>query len=141
MIAETIPTEAQEKAFYVKVVGTSHRNSDRTSRTRIIGECSTFDSILLAPEPENKFDPNAIAVRRRETNEQLGYLDSRLAGEITRDMAKHGARWVAFFRRQTHHPDTGKTAGAVIRLIRLSEEFIAHSDAVKKVAVTSPSEV
>ena len=137
MIADTIPVEAQEKAFYVKVVGTSHRNSDRTSRTRIIGECSTFDSILLVPEPDNKFDPDAIAVRRRETNEQLGYLDSRLAGEITCDMNKYGARWVAFFRRQTRHPDTGKTAGAVIRLIRLSEEFIAQSEAVKRVTATS----
>lgn len=114
----------------------SHRNSDRTSRTRIIGECSTFDSILLVPEPSNEFDPNAIAVRRRENSEQLGYLDSRLAGEITRDMSKHGARWVAFFRRGTQHPDTGKTAGAVIRLIRLSDDFIAHSDAVRMTEAT-----
>lgn len=137
MIATTIPIEAQEKAFYVKVRGTSHRNSDRTSRTRIIGECSTFDSILLVPEPENHYgDGTAIAVRRRETNKQLGYLESRLAGEITRDENKHGPHWIAFFRRKTHHPDTGKTVGAVIRVIRLSDEFIAQSDAVRAIQVT-----
>jgi hypothetical protein len=115
VIADTIPVEAQEKAFYVRVRGTSFRNDDRTLRTRIIGECSTFDPILLVPKPENPFDINAIAVCRRETNEQLGYLDSRLAGEITRDEAKHGPHWVAFFRRKTHHPESGRTAGAVIR--------------------------
>ena len=135
VIATTIPGEAQEKAFYVRVRGTSHRNDDRTSRTRIIGQCSIFDPILLVPEPENKFDPNAIAVRRRENNEQLGYLDSRLAGEITRDENKHGPHWIAFFRRQTRHPETGKTAGAVIRVIRLSDEFIANSDAVRATQV------
>jgi hypothetical protein len=135
VIAETIPVEAQEKAFYVKVVGTSHRNSDRTSRTRIIDECSAFDPILLVPEPDNHFDPNAIAVRRRETNEQLGYLDARLAGEISRDIKRCGPRWIAFFRHKTQHPDTDKTVGAVIRLICLSEEFLAESDVVRAVQI------
>src|SRR6266702_2662104 len=73
MIATTIPVVAQEKAFYVKLRGTSFRNDDRTLRTRIIGECATFDPIVLVPEPENPFgEGTAIAVRRRETNEQLG---------------------------------------------------------------------
>jgi hypothetical protein len=135
LIATTIPVEAQETAFYARVRGTSHRNSDRTSRTKIIGECSVFDPILLVPEPENPFDSNAIAVCRRETNEQLGYLESRLAGEITRDEAKHGPHWIAFFRRKTHNPESGRTAGAVIRVIRLSDEFIAHSNAVRAIQV------
>jgi hypothetical protein len=136
VIAATIPIEAQEKAFYVKVRGTSHRNSDRTPRTRIIGECSTFDSIVLIPEPDNRYDPDAIAVRRSKTNEQLGYLESHLADQITRDTKKHGPRWVAFFRRKTQHPESGRTVGAVIRVIRLSDEFIAHSDAVRATQVS-----
>jgi len=130
-ISETIPMEAQEKAFYVKVRGTSYRNIDRTSRTRIIGECSPFDSLTLLPQPEDPEHPNAIRVCRSTTPEQLGYLESRLGEEISRDMLKHGPRWVAFFRRKTQHPESGRTVGAVIRLIRLSDEFIAKSDAVR----------
>jgi hypothetical protein len=136
LIATIIPVEAQEQAFYVKVRGTSHRNSDRTLRTRIIGECSTFDTILLVPEPENPFGNGTTIAVCRESNEQLGYIESRLAGEITRDEAKHGPHWIAFFRRKTHHPESGRTAGAVIRVIRLSDEFIANSDAVKAIRVT-----
>jgi hypothetical protein len=130
-IAETIPVHAQEKAFYVKVRGTSHRNSDRTSRTRIIGECSPFESIALLPQPDDPEFPNAIRVCRVNTHEQLGFLESRLAEEISRDMEKNGPRWAAFFRRKTQHPESGRTVGAVIRLIRLSEQFIAESDTVR----------
>lgn len=68
-IAETIPVEAQERAFYVKVRGTSHRNGERTSRTRIIGECSPFDSLALLPQPNDPEFPNAIRVCRATTNE------------------------------------------------------------------------
>lgn len=135
-IAETIPIEAQEKAFYVKVRGTSYRNSDHTSRTRIIGQCSPFDSLALLPQPDAPEYPNAMRVCRINTDEQLGYLESRLGEEISRDMLKNGPRWVAFFRRKTQHPDTGRTVGAVIRLIRLSDKFIATSDAVRKTQVT-----
>jgi hypothetical protein len=130
-IAEAIPVEVQEKAFYVKVRGTSHRNSNRTSRTRIIGQCSPFDSLALLPQWEDPEFPNAIRVCRNTTHEQLGYLESRLGEEISRDMQKHGPRWVAFFRRKTQHPESGRTVGAVIRIIKLSEQFIAHSDAVR----------
>jgi hypothetical protein len=132
IVAQTIPPEAQVKAFYATVAGTSHRNRDRTSRTRIIGQCSTFEPILLVPEPDNEFDPNAIAVCRRETNEQLGYLDRRLAEEVTRDIRRHGARWIAIFRHQNYHPETGRVVGAVLHLVCLSDEFIAQSDAVTR---------
>jgi hypothetical protein len=130
-IAETIPMEAQEKSFYVKVRGTSYRNSDGTSRTRIIGECSVLESLALLPQPDDPDYPNAIRVCRATTLKQLGFLESRLGEQISRDMQKNGARWVAFFRRETNNPESGRTAGAVIRLIRLSEEFIEQSDAVR----------
>jgi len=131
LIAQTIPPDAQEKAFYVKVRGTSHRNSDRTSRTRIIGQCSPLESIALLPQPDDPEFPNAIRVCRVKTQEQLGYLESRLGEEISQDMQKNGPRWVAFFRRKTLHPESGRTVGAVIRLIRLPEQFVAQSDAVR----------
>ena len=129
IIAETVPAEAQAKSFYTKVAGTSHRNSDGTLRSRIIDECSLFESLELRPEPENEFDPNAIAVRRWETGEQLGYLEARLAGEIARDQVKHGPRWIAAFRRKSRHPETGRVVGAVLYMIRLTDEYVNQKEA------------
>lgn len=108
-----------DKFFYSKVAGASHRNPDRTSRTRVIAECSVFENLELRPEPNNQFDANAMAICRKTTGEQLGYLEARLAEEVSRDFRKFGPCWLALFCHPNHHPETGKIAGAVIYMLRL----------------------
>lgn len=129
IIAESIPPEAQARAFYAKITGTKHRNSDGTSRPRIINECALFETFSLRPEPENKFDPNAIAILRRPNGEQLGYVDARLAEEITADQAKHGPQWMAILRHKNYHPETDRVVGATLLMIRLTDEYAAQKEA------------
>jgi HIRAN domain len=117
-----------EKQFYAKVVGASHANSDGSSRVRIIRRCEVGDALELRPEPENPFDANAMAICRRDTGEQLGYLEARLASEVARDFQRYGPCWAALFRHHDHHPDTGAVVGAVIYMMRMPVEQLAAED-------------
>ena len=111
-----------EGAFYAKIAGASHPNRDGTSRTKIIGKCDVGDPLEFRPEPENEFDPDAIAVTRLGTDEQLGYLDARLASEVARDFRRYGPCRVGLFRHPDYHPGTGAIVGAVIYVLKLSSE-------------------
>jgi hypothetical protein len=124
----TIPLRDQEKAFYTTVAGTSHRNPDGTSRIKAIKECEVLDSLSLVWEQENKFDPNAIAVRDPATGDQLGYLPSHLAAEVCRDLRKHGPCWAAFFRQPNLHPETDRVVGASIYMVRVTDAFVARRE-------------
>jgi len=130
-VDRVIPSSAREKAFYAKLVGVSHENPDGTSRIAAIAKCKTFDILTLEAEPDNPFDSNAIAVLN-EAGEQMGYLDSRLAEEATRDAQRSGPRWMVLFRHKNHHPQTGKVVGAVLFMIRLTDEFALEQE--RKVA-------
>lgn len=88
--------------FPAKVVGVTHRNDDRTSRQSAIKKLESLDSLDLVPEPTNPYDSNAIRVIGgylakdfEWIDRQIGYLDSRLAGETTRAM-KRGTRYLCF---------------------------------------------
>lgn len=88
--------------FPAKVVGVTHRNDDRTSRQSAIKRLESLDSLDLVPETTNPYDPNAIRVMGgyfaknfEWIDRQIGYLDSRLAGETTRAM-KRGTRYLCF---------------------------------------------
>lgn len=99
--------------FHTKVVGVSHRNRDRRSRQKIIREsCSVGDRLTLIPEPENKFDENAIGVWTRD-GQQVGYLSS----EIARVAAEKGetADLVAQITEVTGG-DSGQYFGVNIRI-------------------------
>ena len=111
---------AIDKAFFVKLAGCSHRNVDGSSRSKAIEYCEPLDQLELRAEPENGFDPNAIAVIREKTGEQLGYLDAHTAQEITSDNAKYGPRWLAVFRHANVSPETGHIVGAVVYLLRVA---------------------
>jgi hypothetical protein len=116
------------KGFCIKVAGVSYPNPDGTSRTSIIEQCAVFEVLNLHHEPNNEFDPNAIAVLTA-SGDQIGFLDARLAGEVARDCARNGPCWMAVFRHQTHHPDTGSVVGAVIYMIRFSEDYLERNAA------------
>jgi hypothetical protein len=103
-----------EYAFYVTIAGTRHKNPDGTSRIAAIKRCEMLDVLDLMPEPENKFDKNAIGVFSPEW-EQLGYLDARVAGEVSRGIAR-GEEYIALFRHPNYHND--RVVGVLILLCR-----------------------
>ncbi len=84
--------------FPTKLVGVTHRNNDRTSRQNTIKRLESLDSLDLVPEPTNPYDPNAsrviggyFAKDYEWIDRQIGYLDSRLAGQTTRAMKRESA--------------------------------------------------
>jgi hypothetical protein len=84
---------------------------------RLINECRVGQILFPVHEPENPFDPNAVAVKFGD-GPQLGYLPARVAAE-TVSAARHGIVFLAAFRRPTLNPHNGKTVGALILLLYL----------------------
>jgi hypothetical protein len=76
-------------SFYSKVAGVTHKNKDGSSRQELIQRFVVEGQpLIFVPEPENKFDPNAIAVYVdgwkpfRTVRVQIGYLEARVAEEL-----------------------------------------------------------
>jgi hypothetical protein len=128
ILAESIPDDIVEKSFYTSIAGTSHRNVDGSSRGRILARCGIFDGLTLRPEPENEFDSNAIAVCVAKSGEQLGYLEARLAAEVTLDRRKHSDRWMAVFRHHNYDPEHGHVVGGVIYIICLDVDYVTEKE-------------
>jgi len=76
----------EKRHFFLQVHGIYHRNSDGSSRQKIIRSCFPGEVLQLVPEPDNSHDPDAIKVCR-SSGEQLGYLDASSAARFTSDMA------------------------------------------------------
>lgn len=83
------PSDGETRTFATKVVGVTRKNVDDRSRQDVIRDCVIGDDVLLVPEPDNPVDPDAIAVYR-SNGHQIGYLDARLAGEVSRLIALGG---------------------------------------------------
>jgi hypothetical protein len=82
-----------DKHFYTKLVGITHENEDGTLRESLIATCKPFDPLEVVWEPNNRYDPNAIAIHKTN-GRMLGYLNSRTAEEVARSM-KRGTVWQA----------------------------------------------
>lgn len=110
--------------FKTKVVGVSHRNSDRTSRQKIIREqCSVGDYLRLIPEPGNKNDPNAIGVWTN-SGSQIGYLDwnvARIAAE------KHEAQDLVAKIIGVHGGENKRYLGVALQIGRKQKATASHS--------------
>lgn len=67
------------KSMYIKVVGVTFEG-----RQLVLAEMSAGAPILLIPEPENQYDPNAIAVwtSGNPAALQIGYVPRELAAVI-----------------------------------------------------------
>ena len=89
------------------VVGALHENKDRSNRLFEIALCEPGEAIELVPEPDNKFDPSAIAVFSARGT-QIGYLSAERCGWIGSRMAQ-GDDIRAVFQE-------GNPGGAVIRV-------------------------
>jgi len=66
----TVP--AGWKAWRNAVAGEAQRNSDGVSRQDIIAGLKVGESVVLQPEPENRYDRHAVRVMSRRG--QIGYL-------------------------------------------------------------------
>lgn len=68
-----------KKPFFSKVSGVSYPNPDGSSRQEIIKKyCQPGRRLLLIKEPENKYDPNAIAIYIEvgPKKYQIGYVSA-----------------------------------------------------------------
>lgn len=118
-----------EKYFYSRVAGSSYRNTDGTLRRRIIRDCYPGEKLELVREPDNAYDPHAVAICNQD-GEQLGYLEARTALEVSRHWSiEEIPLWVCYLVHHNHHPETDKVVGAVILLFRISPQLAAASQA------------
>jgi hypothetical protein len=101
----------------VTLAGTEYANHDGTSRQEVVAQCALLEMLRLQPEPNNKFDPNAVGVFR-SNGQQLGYLPRRVAAETVARMKK------------------GFRHAAVVVGVRPSSTFIMRDD-----TTTNPCEV
>ncbi len=82
--------------YHGKVVGVTHRNPDGSDRQAIARTLNERDELQLVPEPDNRYDENAIKVLT-PNGDQVGYLEGRLASELGRRMNK-GRQVICVFR-------------------------------------------
>lgn len=81
------------RTFRTKLAGTSFKNPNGTDRQTIISDLvQPGQPLILIAEPENEFDKFAVGawINCKGALHQIGYLDSRLAAEVTRLTAKGG---------------------------------------------------
>ena len=76
-------SQIRQSGSICKVAGVSFTNPDGTERHEVVDHCHPWDMLKLVPEPKNRFDHNAIAVKRLDDS-QLGYLGRRLARRCSR---------------------------------------------------------
>jgi hypothetical protein len=78
------------------VVGAAHKNPDGSDRAIEIEACTPGEQVLLRPEPENKFDKDAIAVWTVR-GVQIGYIAAERAPRLALFMSEYEP--VAVFQR------------------------------------------
>ncbi len=87
------------------VVGAAHANADGSNRQFEILLCHPGEPVTLSPEPQNKHDPNAIAVFSSR-DVQIGYISAdraqqfreQLRGDQTRAVFQRRANFGAWVR-------------------------------------------
>lgn len=65
----------QDRDYSLNIVGESYRNKDGSSRQKEIKLCRPGERITLVREPDNKHDPEAVAVYSSR-GVQVGYLSA-----------------------------------------------------------------
>lgn len=76
------------------VSGVTFSNEDGTSRRTIISSMCENDTIVLERDPYNPYDSNAVkvCVIKGGQKKQIGYVEKRLAAEISPKM-RRGAKF------------------------------------------------
>ena len=117
--------------FYTKIAGVTFPNPDGSSRQEFIQKCRPDEQVFLEPEPDNRFDPNAVRVVRK-TDEQLGYLPAGLAESVAAGL-RDGVSFVGFVSCVLTPDDAYDTYGLQLLVVEVprtatSEDFRAYMD-------------
>jgi hypothetical protein len=114
--AATVPSPPGPEWTEVHVVGESHRNPDGTSRQQLIRKKARRGlEITLVPEPENLHDDQAVKVCL-PTGEQLGYLSSGDAADLT-EQREAGWHHAAIIHRVLGGSTDKPSRGVLLRLV------------------------
>lgn len=113
------------RTFNVKLVGVTRNNEDGSPRQAYIRKFARHGMpVMLRPEPSNPYDKNAIGAWITATvfwvfkeAVQLGYLDSRLAEEISAH-TKRGGTASARIIEITGGGEGMETYGVVIEITK-----------------------
>lgn len=119
-IASIPPDFPIERSWRDRVVGESHWNYDGSSRQEILTRCQEGELLVFVREPDNEYDPNAIAVCRFN-GEQIGYLDRDLAADLAPEMDEGYGHFGALEKVVGGTPDK-PSRGAVITVFKVSEK-------------------
>jgi len=95
----------------VPLAGVRHKNADGSSRQKIIKTLSIGSNIDLIPEPENPYDPNAVACYYK--GRQVGYLMKRDNSQVL-EAIKKGTNVTA--KVHTIEPDDDKPGNFFVHL-------------------------
>lgn len=110
------------------IVGIAYANKDGSNRRFAVMTCLPGDPLHLVPEPRNRIDPHAVAVRNAR-GEQLGYLPAERAPWIGSKI-RAGVEVSAIFQQET-------PTGAILR-IRLGEGVPTLPAARERVEPSEP---
>ncbi len=143
--------EARERGlltyeFFTKLAGVTQTNADGRPRQDIIAnELQEEQELFLAREPENQYDPNAIAVITSLYSETVGYLSKKVAAEIAPQIDQHQLV-TCQIKNITGVSDGDKSLGVnlLLRVYSLADtENIARNTAAKyqKEAQSEPVEI
>lgn len=125
-LATTVEPHAA-KLFRSKLVGVSFLNDNGSSRQDALAGCHPREFLVLRFQPTNRYDPNAIEVLRQDGS-QIGHLNKRLAGEITRSLER-GEVWGAVIQHVSEHEhekEHAVTFGATLVVFMAKPESAEH---------------
>jgi hypothetical protein len=114
-----------ERHFHSTIAGVNFSNDDGSSRQKIAAKCKRFEVLLLAPEPTNSHDKNAVLVMR-SSGEILGHVKRDFAKEISNKIWC-GEKWIAVIKSVGKGHDV-EPVGVRIVLCKLSEKWIQASE-------------
>jgi hypothetical protein len=103
-----------------RVVGVTHKNRDGSDRQRILKSCRPGMRVMLAREPDNPVDPNAVAVRI-SGGQQIGYLAAEVAQWVAPWLGSGQVEFACRIKSiEPFETDDGRTMiGAQITMTRL----------------------
>lgn len=112
----------KEQEITTKIVGVTHKSSDRSSRQRHIEKCKRGDYLFFRHDPKNEYDNCAIEVYREHKGllgtsyHQIGFLGRHLAPRIVEHM-ENGGQAGAYIEDITGGTYSKPTRGVNIRII------------------------
>ena len=117
------PNERSVRHFFTKVVGTTYKNADGSSRQEIIDMLLTGEKLELENEDDNPVDPNAVAVHSECG--QVGYLSRSLAEQVLQG-SDQGKRYMVFVKEITGEPPRhGVNLLVIVAEPEATREFIS----------------